>query len=229
MSRRNKLEKFSDVLNFPNVVENYDYEKPTLYIKEGQSIDLKGQWQKDFFNQESNLTLELACGRGEYTLALGKEYPSRNFLGVDVKGARIWKGARIALEEGLNNVGFLRTRIELLYHFFQENEIDEIWITFPDPFLKKENRRLTAPYFLKMYHRILKPGGIIHLKTDDDTLYDFSLATISQDNRLELTYNSNDIYSKELYIPELSFKTYYEAIHLEKRKKIKYIQARLIE
>ena len=228
MSRRNKLEKFSDVLNFDNVVENYDYEHPTLYIKEGQSIDLKGKWQKEFFTQESNLTLELACGRGEYTLAMGQEYADRNFLGVDVKGARIWKGARIALENNLNNVGFLRTRIELLYHFFQEKEVDEIWITFPDPFLKKENRRLTAPYFLKMYHKILKPGGIIHLKTDDDTLYEYSLSTISTDDRIQLIYNSDDIYSGDLYIPELSFKTYYEAMHLGKGKKIKYIQARLI-
>ena len=222
------MEKFSDVLNFDNVVENYDYEHPTLYIKEGQRIDLKGKWQKDFFKQESNLTLELACGRGEYALALGQEYPDRNFLGVDVKGARIWKGARIALEKNLHNVGFLRTRIELLYHFFQEKEVDEIWITFPDPFLKKENRRLTAPYFLKMYHKVLKQGGIIHLKTDDETLYEYSLSTISNDDKLELTYNSDDIYSRDLYIPELSFKTYYEAMHLGKGKKIKYLQARLI-
>lgn len=225
MSSRNKLEKFAEVLAFPNVYENFNPKSTKLTYAEGVEVEMKGKWTKDHFKNDFPITLELACGRGEYSLALATAYPDRNFIGVDIKGARIWKGAKIALDRKLENVAFLRTRIEQIHRFFTKDEVDEIWITFPDPFLKKENRRLTSPYFLKAYKQLLKSGGKIHLKTDDPTLYEFSVETLEADNDINILYKNDDIYSWELYIPELSFKTYYEHIHLEKGKKIKYIQS----
>ena len=150
MSRRNKLQKFAELLTFPNVYENFDPENPQLIGLNGMPVDRKGKWKKEHFKNDFPITLELACGRGEYSLGLGRMYPERNFIGVDIKGARIWKGARIALEENLTNVAFLRTRIEQIALFFDPEEIDEIWITFPDPFLRKSkaNRRLTSCRFL---------------------------------------------------------------------------------
>ncbi|MEL7123570.1 MAG: tRNA (guanosine(46)-N7)-methyltransferase TrmB, partial [Bacteroidota bacterium] len=172
------------------------------------------------------LILELACGRGEYSLGLARMYPDRNFIGVDVKGARIWQGASIALKEGLNNVAFLRTRIEQLTNFIDQKEVDEIWITFPDPFLRnsKSNRRLTSPNFLKAYRQILKPGGIVHLKTDSPQLYDFSLEVFEADGQVHILYQNYDIYSKPLDFPELEIKTHYERLHLADERKIKYLR-----
>ena len=227
MSRRNKLDKFSEVLSFPNVYENYSLKELTLTASEGVNVDMKGRWASDHFNNQNPITLELACGRGEYTLALANKYPNRNYIGIDIKGARIWKGAKEALSRNLINAAFLRTRIEMLSHFFEPEEVDEIWITFPDPFLKKgkSNRRLTSVPFLDRYKKILKPGGKLHLKTDDRTLYDFSLETIASHNDYDIIYHSDDIYSKELFIPELAFKTYYENKHLENGLTIKFISA----
>jgi len=226
MSRRNKLQKFSELLTFPNVVENFDPKNPGLTGKDGAQVDLKGKWAQEFFGNENPITLELACGRGEYSLDLARQFPNRNFLGVDIKGARIWKGASIALKEKLTNVGFLRTRIEQIALFFEPEEIDEIWITFPDPFLRKSkaNRRLTSAFFLSQYRKILKKGGVVHLKTDEIRLYDFTLEVIEQDTSCKILYQDKDIYTGELYTKELEIKTYYEKMHLKAGKTIKYIQ-----
>jgi tRNA (guanine-N7-)-methyltransferase len=156
--------------------------------------------------------------------------PNRNFIGVDVKGARIWKGAGIALEEDLENVAFLRTRIEQLHLFFEPGEISEIWITFPDPFLQKSksNRRLTAPRFLDTYKKLLRRDGLIHLKTDEPNLYAFTLETLEAYESAKVLYHSDDIYAlPELPMPELEIKTYYERMHLAAQKTIKYIRFRL--
>jgi tRNA (guanine-N7-)-methyltransferase len=226
MSRTNKLQKFSEVLSFRNVVENYEYHDPTLLRGINEKVDLKGNWKKDFFENNNPLTLELACGRGEYTVALAKDNPLCNYLGVDVKGARIWKGAKAALD--YKNAGFLRCRIEIIDRFFSEGEVDEIWITFPDPFLFKERNRLTHHNFLNRYANILKKGGLIHLKTDDTTLYDFSVESFNSWNRGAIIYHKNDIYSDPLYCPELAHKTYYEQLHQGLGKTIKYIRYQFI-
>lgn len=226
MSKRNKLEKFSDLVTFSNVYEYSEkgYESGLGYNGEND-VHLPGQWRKAHFGNDNPLILELACGRGEYTLALAEQYPDKNFVGVDVKGARIWQGARVALSE-LPNAAFLRIRIEHIAYFFASEEVDEIWITFPDPFLKttKSNRRLTSPEFLDRYQKVLKNNGCINLKTDDDTLYHFTMDTIKNYDRTTLIYNSDDIYSDELYSPELEHKTYYEKKHLKDEKTIKYVR-----
>jgi tRNA (guanine-N7-)-methyltransferase len=229
MSKRNKLEKFAEVLSFPNTFENFDHSEPSLLGKNGKPVDLKGKWAADYFRNDHPITLELACGRGEYTLALARTCPERNFIGVDIKGARIWKGARIALEEGLTNAAFLRTRIEQLNYFFEAGEVHEIWITFPDPFPRKSkaNRRLTAPNFLEVYRRVLAKDGLVHLKTDADSLYEFSLDTLRNDPRVHILYQDDDIYAKPLAYPELNHKTYYEHMHLEDGRTIKYLRFRI--
>lgn len=226
MSRRNKLEKFSELLSFPNVYENFDAKAPALAGENGALVDLKGKWVSEHFKNDHPLVLELACGRGEYTLGLSERFPERNFVGVDIKGARIWKGARQALERGLNNAAFLRTRIEQISHFFAPGEVSEIWITFPDPFLRKSksNRRLTSPNFLNQYRNFLKPGGLVHLKTDAPSLYEFTLETLAEDPKVELLYHDDDIYTKPLITPELEIKTYYEHMHLAENKTIKYVR-----
>ncbi len=231
MSRRNKLQKFAEVLSFPNVFENFDPKNPQLVGKDGQPVELKGRWAAAVFGNDHPLTLELACGRGEYTLGLARRFPRRNFIGVDIKGARIWKGAKTALNEGLANAAFLRTRIEQIDLFFAPAEVDEIWITFPDPFLKKSkaNRRLTSPVFLERYRRILRPGGLVHLKTDEPRLYEFSLEVLGTQPDVEILFHHDDIYAHPLPFPELELKTYYEAMHLEADKTIKYIRFRLGE
>ena len=166
MSRRNKLEKFAELLTFPNVYQNYDPRNPCLKYVGGDIVQRKGQWRVAHFRNNADLVLELACGGGEYSLALAAQHPDQNFIGVDIKGNRIWKGARKAIANQLVHVAFLRTRIEQIDLFFAPEEVNEIWITFPDPFLRKSkaNRRLTSTAFLDRYQRILKRGGTIHLK-----------------------------------------------------------------
>lgn len=230
MSRRKKLEKFAALETFPNVYQNFDTSKPIIIGAGGEAVELKGQWATNHFGNAHPLTLELACGRGEYTLALGQHYPERNFIGVDVKGARIWQGARKALDLPLPNVAFLRTRIEVLHHFIAPGEVTDIWITFPDPFPRDSqvNRRLTSPHFLQMYRELLKPGGMIHLKTDDPGLYDFTLETLDSLPWTRLHTANDHIYRGELPLPELAFKTYYEAMHLAAGKQIRYIGFQLL-
>ena len=227
MSRRNKLQKFAEVRTFPNVYQNFDTkEAQPLLLGATGKVDLKGKWQTHHFQNDYPITLELACGRGEYSLDLARRYPLRNFIGVDIKGARIWKGATIALQENLTNVAFLRTKIELINPFFAKDEVDEIWITFPDPFLResKARRRLTAPNFLERYRFFLKKSGLVHLKTDDPTLYEFTIETLEADPQVTILYQNDDIYSQPLLFEELETKTYYEKMHLAKGRTIKYVQ-----
>lgn len=230
MSRRNKLAKFAELLTFPNVFENRGAysPNPVLNGKDGQPVDMKGRWNESFFKNNNPVVLELACGKGDYTVGLARMYPDQNFIGVDIKGNRIWRGAKTALEENLPNVAFLRTRIEQIHHFFAPNEVSEIWITFPDPFPKKESRRLTALPFLNLYKRILKKGGLVHLKTDAIELYTFTLEeVIPNQNDYALRYHNADIYAGPLWLEALELKTYYERKHLAAGKKITYIQLQL--
>lgn len=230
MSARNKLQKFAENLAFANVYENFDIKNPQLIGEGGAEVEMRGKWNSNHFKNDNPITLELACGRGEYALDLARMYPDRNFIGVDIKGARIWKGAHIANGEGLTNVAFLRTKIEILDRFFEKEEPTEIWITFPDPFLRasKSNRRLTSLYFLNIYKKVLPKNAIVHLKTDSPELYEFTLETIPEDPDFEIEYVDDDIYSKPLPIPELEIKTYYEKMHLEKGRKIKYFRIRYL-
>ncbi len=226
MSGKNKLRKFSELLEMTNVYENFDFHKPELVHTPGNIVEPKGNWKQEVFQNENPLVLELACGRGEYALGLSRLYPEKNFIGIDIKGARIWKGASIAKEEALENVRFIRTKIELITHFFAKDEIDEIWITFPDPFLKdrKENRRLTSPIFLNLYQQILKPNGVVRLKTDNPKLYQYSLDTFSDDPHGRIIFHHHSIYEMGYLPEELQLKTYYEAKHLEDKCTIKYIE-----
>ncbi len=225
MARRNKLQKFSEILSYPNVLENYEYNDIKLVGKDGVEMNMPNQWASKQFQNEHPITLELACGRGEYTLALAKRYKNRNFIGMDIKGARIWRGAKNALDQGLEHVAFLRSRIEQVEHFFGNEEIDEIWITFPDPFLRevKANRRLTSPPFLARYRKILKKGGIIHLKTDNTMLYEYTLDVLKEEKGVKILEQNDDIYADELPHPDLDIKTYYEKKHLANKLTIKYV------
>lgn len=224
MSRKNKLKRFAEVATFPNVFESVPTKESFLSNQEGLSEDLRGHWSQGHFKNNNPVILELACGKGDYTVALGKDFPDSNYIGVDIKGSRIWKGAKTALDISLNNVAFLRTRIEFIDRFFAPGEVDQIWITFPDPFEGKPNRRLTSAPFLERYRRILKPGGMIHLKTDSALLYEFTLEVVHHDPSCEIHYANPDIYSKALDFPALAHKTYYEGMHLKDGRKITYIQ-----
>ncbi|NOT38515.1 MAG: tRNA (guanosine(46)-N7)-methyltransferase TrmB [Saprospiraceae bacterium] len=227
MSNRSKLEKFADNKKFSNVFENNSYEQPQLFSGFNTIVDYKGKWSKEYFKNNYKLVLELACGRGEYSLGLHNLYSDINIIGVDIKGARIWKGASHSLHEKMNRVAFIRTKIELITNFFGEGEVEEIWITFPDPFPRpgKSNKRLISPFYLGLYEKILKKGSILHLKTDDDNLYNFGIESLQQSPKFTIITQNNDIYSKPLENEALSIKTYYERMHLQNGKTIKYIQA----
>ncbi len=226
MGRKNKLRKFAEILSFPNVYECYNVQQPSLVGADMQQVELKGQWRETHFKNDFPITLELACGGGEYTVALARQFPERNFIGVDVKGNRLWKGAKTALEQGLPNAAFLRTRIEIIGHFFAPGEVSEIWITFPDPFPRasKENRRLTSAFFHEKYRQILQPGGLVQLKHDDPDFYQFTLDTIAADPRCTLLYHNADIYAGPLAFPELGIQTLYESFHLVAGRKIRYVR-----
>ncbi len=226
MGRKNKLRKFSEILSFPNVYECYDVQAPVLVGAGMQPVDLKGRWHAEHFHNTHPITLELACGGGEYTVELARQFPECNFIGVDVKGNRLWKGAKRALQDGIGNAAFLRTRIEIIDRFFAPGEVNEIWITFPDPFPRasKENRRLTSAFFLDKYRAILRPGGEVHLKHDDPGFYQFTLETIAADPRCTLLYAGDDIYAQPLPYPELGIQTLYESMHLAAGKTIKYVR-----
>ncbi len=224
MSKR-KLEKFAAINTFLNVLQNTSYQQPQLFDFNGNEASLKEKWNHLQFQNNNPNDVELACGKGEYTVAMAKSEPYKNFIGVDRKGNRIDSGAKTALNEHMHNVAFLRTNIELLPAFFSEAEISGIWIPFPDPHVRRDDKdkRLTSENFLRVYSQILKPGGEIHLKTDDELLYKFTLQTISRLN-CKLLYADDDIYSKPLIHPFLEIKTHYEKMHLAERKKIKYVQ-----
>jgi tRNA (guanine-N7-)-methyltransferase len=212
---RSKLEKFAAIAERENVIEPGN----ELY---GQ---LKGKWCCEFFENGNPLILEIGCGRGEYTVGMARLYPDKNFLGLDIKGARIWKGSSLAEEEDLHNVAFLRTFIENLEENFAEGEVDEIWVTFPDPRPKDRDikRRLTSPRFLDLYARILKPGGIVHLKTDSQMLFDYTLEILQERKPKDLLY-THDLYQSDLQEHTMGIYTTYEKRYLAEDIKIKYLQ-----
>jgi len=224
MGRKNKLKRFAEVATFPNVYEIDPAQESFISNIEGVSKDLRGSWSARHFQNDHPIILELACGKGDYTIALAQDRPDQNYIGVDIKGARMWRGARTAIEASMHNVAFLRTRIEFIDRFFSVAEVSEIWITFPDPFEGKITRRLTSPPFLDRYRKILKPGGIIHLKTDSELLYEFTLEVIHADPHCRILYANPDIYSDLLDFNELEHKTYYEKKHLAEGKTIKYLR-----
>lgn len=213
---KNKLAKFADMATYRNVFQ-YNFE--TL---EEEGFPYKGKWHS-YFGNDNPIVLELGCGKGEYTVGLARKFPEKNFIGIDIKGARMWTGAKQALEEGLTNAAFLRTRIELINRFFAHDEISEIWITFPDPQMKKTNKRLTSTRFMEEYGRILKEGGIIHLKTDSNFLYQYTRAMVSE-NRLEILFDTNDLYNSGLNEDILEIRTFYEQQWLSRGLNIKYIR-----
>jgi tRNA (guanine-N7-)-methyltransferase len=228
---KDKLRRFSEINAFQNVIQ------PELEEVLNANYLLKGRWKQDFFKNQQPLILELGCGKGEYTVGLAMRFPNKNFLGLDIKGARMWRGAKTALETNLTNAAFLRTRIEFISSFFAAGEVDEIWITFPDPQLKerRERKRLTHPLFLKRYAGFLAKGGIIHLKTDSRELYDFTMETIEKEG-CTLLENTTDLYDpattfKEEEIREvlLTIRTFYEQQFLDKGKPICYIKFGLHE
>lgn len=196
-------------------------------MKEIFNVDyrLKGKWGSEFFKNNAPIVLELGCGKGEYTNELARMYPEKNFIGIDIKGARMWRGAKTALEENIRNNAFLRTRIEWISSFFDKDEISEIWITFPDPQLKERRakKRLTGTFFLNMYKNMLQPGGRVHLKTDSWELYDYTRQVLDY-NSSETILNYDDIYSLENIDPILTVKTHYEKLFLKEGKKITYLQ-----
>lgn len=216
---KNKHKRFQENLTFANLIQ------PDFDEIFGRDYKLKGRWREDFFGNDNPVVLELGCGRGEYTVALGEMFPEKNFIGIDIKGARLWRGAKTATENGMRNVGFARTRIEFINSFFAPGEIDEIWITFPDPQLKKNRvkKRLTSPEFLARYAQFLKPDARIHLKTDCRHLHDYTLA-VAAHNNLPLEAASADIYGTGYADDVLSIKTTYEARFLSEGLAITYMR-----
>ncbi len=206
---------------YPNVFQ------PTFEdLKSGFSM--QGKWKSEVFKNDNPLVVELGCGKGEYSVGLAKKYPEKNFLGIDVKGARMWKGASDANNEGISNVAFLRTRIEFIEYCFAKSEVDEIWITFPDPQIKKKRakNRLTHPVFLERYSNILQDNGLIHLKTDSQFLHGYTLGII-EGHQHHLEDAEHDIYNAVLQRDNMEIKTHYEQLFLEKNMPISYLRFRL--
>lgn len=214
---KNKLKKFEEMASFSNVIQ--------VEFDEVFNADhpLKGHWKPNFFRNQNPAVLELGCGRGEYTVGLAREFPGKNFIGVDIKGNRMHKGASQALNERLGNVAFLRTRIEVIGSFFGRDEVDEIWLTFPDPQMKKYRKRLTSTHFLSVYARFLKPGGIVHLKTDSQFMYHYTRELVLH-NHLELLADEPDLYSGNVVGEVTRIKTYYEKKWLDHGVTIKYLK-----
>jgi tRNA (guanine-N7-)-methyltransferase len=218
---KNKLRKFAQMEMYPHV------KQPDLKVLE-QGYKMKGNWKKEFFKNENPLVLELGCGMGEYSVGLAEKYPEKNFLGVDIKGARMWQGAIESLEKEMKNIGFLRIRIDWIEKCFAKNEVDEIWITFPDPQLKKRRgtKRLTHPEFLNRYSNILIENGKIHLKTDSHFLHGFTLGIITGENHI-LEDSTHDLYGSPVEREHMEIKTHYEQIYLDKGLPITYLRFRL--
>lgn len=216
---KDKLRRFAENETFPNM-----FQAQYIDLERENGFSLKGEWRRDFFKNNNPIVLELGCGKGEYTVGLGRKYKDKNFIGVDIKGARMWRGCKTSIEENLNNIAFLRTHVQIIDKYFSEGEVDEIWITFCDPQLKKPNKRLTSPRFLDIYSRILKPGGIIHLKTDSQELYQYTLEEVLIPNNYKIHYNTNDLYSTDDMHEVKEIKTYYENIYLKENKPITYLE-----
>ncbi len=210
---KDKLRRFAEIETFSNV----------LQLDAGKVY--KGNWSNGFFKNNNPIVLELACGKGEYTVNLAQMFPHKNFIGIDYKGNRIWRGAKTALEDGVPNVAFLRMQIETLTEYFAPGEVDEIWITFPDPQpqLSREKKRLTSKRFLDMYKIVLKPGGAINLKTDNDGFYEYTAGKVDE-LKLKEHVKTADLYHSEFADEVLSIKTYYEKKYLKDNKNINYLK-----
>ncbi len=214
---KNKLKRFAECKTFENM-----FEPMVSEVFQGD-FHLKGEWNAKFFKNNNPIILEIACGKGDYTIALAVKNPNINYIGVDIKGARLWRGAKTANDDKLTNVAFIRTKIEFLDSFFANHEISEIWITFPDPQKKRSYKRLSAARYLLLYGKILAENGLIHLKTDSSTMYNYTLEMIEL-NKLKIIENLSDIYSAGNYRSELEIKTFYEKQFLQQNKSIKYVQ-----
>jgi tRNA (guanine-N7-)-methyltransferase len=220
LGSKNKLKRFKENETFSNVIQ------PTREEVLNNTLILKGNWNRDFFKNENPIVLELGCGKGEYSVNLATMFPEKNFLGIDIKGARFWRGAKTALAEKINNVGILRTQIELVDCIFDENEVDEIWITFPDPQIKykRTKHRMTNPDFLNKYKKILKPNGMVHLKTDSEYMHGYTLGLL-QGLGLTIEYAHHDVYGTTNAPKEVTaIQTYYESQYLAINKKITYLR-----
>jgi tRNA (guanine-N7-)-methyltransferase len=223
---KNKLKKFAEMETFNNVFQCGMQDLESSEVKA-----MAGHWRENYFKNNNPIVLELGCGRGEYTVGLAQKNPNKNYIGIDIKGARMWAGAKQAEQAGMKNVAFLRINIEMLNHFFTTNEVDEIWITFPDPQMKKVTKRLTSTYFMERYHQVLKPNGIIHLKSDSPFLYTYTEAMVLENN-YTIVVNTSNLYEAEpsAKIEDArSLKTHYEKQWLDRGLTIKYIAWELPE
>lgn len=216
------MERFSEMKTFPNVIE------PGFHEIFNKNHKFKGKWKSSFFGNNQPLILELGCGKGEYTVNLAKHNPHSNYLGIDIKGARMWKGAKIAVRDNISNAGFLRTRIDFINSFFDENEIDGIWVTFPDPQPKKAKKRLISSRFLNAYSKFLRPDALVHLKTDNAELFDYTKKLIEK-NDLPVIKLAEDVHNSTEEDMKIlrDIQTFYEQQFVEMGKKIKYVCFRL--
>lgn len=223
MGSKNKLKRFKENETFVNVFQ------PTREEVVADQFPLKGKWNSDFFKNDHPIVLELGCGKGEYSVGLAERSPDKNFIGIDIKGARFWRGAKTAVENGLHNVAFLRTQIELIEHCFAADEVSEIWITFPDPQIKykRTKHRMTNAAFLDNYKKILQPNGLMHLKTDSEFMHGYTLGLLHGAGH-EVLYANHNIYKNEGAPAEVTgIQTFYESQYLEVNKPITYIQFRI--
>ena len=223
MGSKNKLKRFRENETFNNV-----FQPSRADLVENQ-YELKGEWRKKFFKNDNPLVLELGCGKGEYSVALAQKYPEKNFIGIDIKGARFWRGAKTAIEEHIGNVAFLRTQIELLTYAFADNEVDEIWITFPDPQIKykRTKHRMTNAEFLENYKKVLNPNGIVNLKTDSEFMHGYTLGLLHGSGH-EVLYANHDVYKQEGSPEEVTaIQTFYEDQYLKDDKAITYIRFKI--
>lgn len=217
---KGKLAKFADMAAFPHV-----FEYPFSVVDE-VPFEMRGAWNERFFKNDHPIVLELGCGRGEYTVGLGHLFPEKNFIGVDIKGARMWSGAKESAETGMTNVAFLRTNIEIIDRFFAPGEVSEIWLTFSDPQMKKATKRLTSTYFMERYRRFLVDNGLIHLKTDSNFMFTYTRYMVEH-NHLPVEVLTDDLYHSGLADEILSIRTYYEQQWLDRGLNIKYLRFRL--
>ena len=223
MGSKNKLKRFKENETFNNVFQ------PTREEVVGDLFNLKGKWNESFFKNDNPIVIELGCGKGEYSVGLASKFPEKNFVGIDLKGARFWRGAKTAVVDGLTNVAFVRTQIELINHIFSENEVDEIWITFPDPQIKykRTKHRMTNSEFLQLYKKILKPNGVVNLKTDSEFMHGYTLGLLHGEGH-EVLYANHNVYVNEGSPSEvIEIQTFYEKQYLEINKAITYIRFKI--